>query len=215
MLNERQYENVARRLDGENVSLEAVEASAREQIAGDEKAVGAMLNVAMALGAMDRVRRRMLAELGAATAMPQLQVKSRLNIAGRMPAPQSERDMLIGRKPRRVIHLGRWLSVGAAIAASLALAIVITWSYSNNQGGNGPVAMHPIEKPLVADALTGPRQVSDPDLDVFARQVDDVARELLTPPIPAMVDAKMDATQQELNDLMAPPGGPSDLAPNL
>lgn len=60
-LDERQYERIARWLDGEAVELTAAERHAADEIAGLEEGVGAAMNVQTPLAAMERARMRMRA----------------------------------------------------------------------------------------------------------------------------------------------------------
>jgi hypothetical protein len=62
-LNERQYELIARYLDGEPVELRADEQAAAEELRCAGLAIGPMLGVRPPRVVMDRVRRRMLADL--------------------------------------------------------------------------------------------------------------------------------------------------------
>lgn len=56
-LKDRQYENVARHLDGEQVVLDRIERVAADEVRDDEKAVASVLGVAGADGAIDRACR--------------------------------------------------------------------------------------------------------------------------------------------------------------
>ena len=60
-LNERQYERIARRLDGEQVELSAEEQAVAEEIRSGEGVVGQVMEVSVSPRALEQARRRMAA----------------------------------------------------------------------------------------------------------------------------------------------------------
>ncbi|MFB3890718.1 MAG: hypothetical protein ACE15C_01715 [Phycisphaerae bacterium] len=201
MLDERQYEDLARSLDGEDVSLTAEQSAARDEIAGAEDALAAALDVRMPAGVLGRVRARME--------------------AASQPAA-SERELLLGQTGgRRVIRIGPWLRAAGALAAAavIVLAAVVGWRVmfntpaANNNVVETPTAT-PAPNPDQLALLTLPAPIpEDKTLGLLAREMDEVAGEMLTPPVPAPIDVEIEVIQHGVDDLRlgAPLGGPAEM----
>ena len=176
--NKGQYEQVARFLDGEDVSLDADTLALAEEIRGLEAAVAEHLEIAVPASAIRRAQRRLLA----ATAGP------------------PRRSIRV-----RIVAVG---GTAAAVAAIILLTFSLLWEPVVPTGGrvdgNGRIAALPhIEQDvdIPTDVLLG-FTVSgngfDLELDLIAEQLDEEESEITVGRESVMLDAEILDLQEKI-----------------
>lgn len=168
MLDTRQYDRLGRFLDGEAKALSGDELAAAAEIRDCEQAIASTMGVAVPPGAMDRIRRRMLAGM----------------------EQQAVRAPLAENKPRRRPML-RLLVTGAASAAAAAAVLIAVVAFWNGQKPMQPDA-NPIVidsgKPEIIQPAVLPARLTnfDKELDSLASEISSVEKMLMMPAPPEM-----------------------------
>ncbi len=176
--NKGQYEQVARFLDGEDVSLDADTLALAEEIRGLEAAVAEHLEIAVPASAIRRAQRRLLA----ATAGP------------------PRRSIRV-----RIVAVG---ATAAAVAAIILLIFGLLWEpvvpTGGRDDGNGRIAAlpHPGQDvDIPTDMLLG-FTVSgngfDLELDLIAEQLDEEESEITVGRESVMLDAEILDLQEKI-----------------
>ncbi len=194
-LTERQYERIARRLDGEAVALLADEQAVCDEIAGDEARLVPALAVPDGPSRGGLRRAEILAQIG-------LQE----NLLGEMldvdvpPAAMGRawrRTQVALARPQRML-----LRVGA-VAASVAVAagVLLTLTLIGRQPG-GPVASTPpASRSVPADVyLASVSAAQDPAINLLAVEIDQLEADVLASALPASVDIGLDQAERTIEE---------------
>jgi len=192
-LTERQYERVARRLDGEDIRLDERERAGMEEIAAAEAAVGAML-AATESRAADSVRRAArLADLAAdeRALAPLLEADCPPEATDRA---WRKTQAALARPQRRLLTLaGASGAIAAAAAAVLVVSLAARQPTAPPRRAASPVAA---KGPHVsADAEAYARSVEtdhDPAIRLLAAELDQLEAEVIASAPPTPVDAGLD-----------------------
>lgn len=197
---ERQYERLARWLDGESVELSVLEQAQARAIERQEQSSGAMLDVQAPQASLDRVRAKMMQALA-------------------QESDQAARLQLVGKPIRRTWPRVWKIGVSLAAAAAIVLAVVIGWQMmlpggpqviqtaKNSPSGknqNPPPRMASVDVtlPLLPSEVPG-----DPKIELLAREIDETTAEFYAPVMPAPVDVRIDAIQNAVDEFWTEPPG--------
>lgn len=194
-LTERQYERIARRLDGEAVALLADEQAVCDEIAGDEARLAPALAVPAELSCSGLLRTEIMVEIG-------LQE----NLLGEMldvdvpPAAMGRawrRTQAALARPQRTL-----LRVGA-VAASVAVAagVLLTLTLIGQQPG-GPVgSTPPVSRSVPADVyLASVSATQDPAINLLAVEIDQLEADVLASALPASLDIGLDQAERAIEE---------------
>lgn len=175
MPDDKQYELIARRLDGQPVALDARQQALADEIRRDERAIAGRLDVSMPPAVMPRVLAQLTRTLEAEA----------LRTAGR-PSPR------IG----RVLYAGGVLSAAAAVV----LAVWAGFGLLNTKAPlskPGAVEMaNLVALPVDAERI----DAMAPRVDLLASAMNGLAAEMMSSPAPAGMDAKISVAEQAILD---------------
>jgi hypothetical protein len=196
-LTNEQYERIARHLDGEDVRLTAEERAAADEIRGDERRLGSRLDVSIPPGAAAHLARpALLAEIHRdeaaigrlldADVPPETLARVHRRVVAALASPR-----------RRLMRIG---GVAAALAAAavvlLAVTLATTWVVPPPpEGVADAVKSIPVE--VIAESVRAPM---DADVDLLAREIDQLEYEVLAATPPAVMDVGIDQIQQALEE---------------
>jgi len=201
MLTERQYERIARRLDGEHVPLDGSERAALGEIADDEAAVGAMLSVTQADAAASIRQAARLVEVGADE-----RILSAL-LDAEAPSEAIDRawqrtQAALARPQRRLLRLAG--AAGAIAAAAAAVLIVSLASHPQPAGSRhhaSPVdalaAQVPVDAEVYAQSVEADH---DPAIRLLAAEIDQLEADVLASAAPTPVDAGLDHAERAIEE---------------
>ncbi len=199
MLTDEQYERIARHLDGEEVALSAPERAVAAEIRGDERRLSSRLDASIPPDAAAHLAR------------PALLAEIRRDEAaiGRLLDADVPRETLVrvhrrvvaalARPRRRLMRIG---GVAAALAAAAAVLLAVTlapmWPDRTPPGGLADApAVKSIPMEVIADSVRAP---TDADVDLLAREIDQLEYEIIAAAPPAAVDVGIDQIQQALEE---------------
>lgn len=198
--NERQYEAVAKFLDGqaerrdeqtgraggESVRLDASAEALAGEIRALERGVGKALDVAMPALVLERVRQQMMAEL--------------------------ERQALRSVKPARSF-VRRLIFVGGAMAAAAGITLAVWAGFGLLAQKPANVAVPVAIVPNVSNSIDKPIDLAkmdpaEPKMDLLARQIDEMSVEMIASPTGNHLDVEIGAAEQALQSFYDNPVAP-------
>ena len=188
-LTERQYERIARCLDGEAVALSADEQAACDEIAADQA------QLATVLSAPAEASREVLRQTGVLA-----QIGMQEKLLGEMldvDVPQAAIDRAWGRTQTAIARPRRILLRLGAVAASVAIAagVLLTLTLIGPQPG-GPVAPTAQAEAYVASVVA----VQDPAIELLAAEIDQLEAEVLASVPPASLDIGLDQAERAIEE---------------
>ena len=192
-LTNEQYERVARRLDGENVALDAQEHAAADELRRNERRVGALMDAAPPAGAIERACRHVLAaearrdEAALAAALDADVPRETIDRAYRRVTAE------LARPQRRLMRIGE-VAAALAVAAAVVLAVGLARLAVEPAG---PPAPEPAMAGVPAEVLSASvDQPEDPAIRLLADEIDQLEADMLASTPPAPVDLGIDQLER-------------------
>lgn len=218
-IDQARYKAVALWLDGQKGDLSDDDLSLAQTVLGDEQSLGELLDVAPPLAVMENVRRRMEQAMAReaivaaesrpsapppsvpALSPPQVQAQRHGPVGLAMPPARgaarpstATRIVALAWRSRRP-----WFKAAASFAvaaAMLAAVLVLRWP----TGLSGPQHGQQVASFAVPYGPVKPyRSYEDKQLDLVAADMDEVAAEMIAPPIPAALDVRMEAMHRAVD----------------